>query len=469
MLVRALPWAMIEALGVAAMSIVSLAIVARLLRPEEFGIVALGQAVTMLAQLVAGAGIGEALVQRRTVEARHLDTAFWALLLLGGAAFLASTVIALPLAAYYALPLLVPVIAVQAGSSLLGSLNAVPSAMLARDLRVRALALRTLLANATQLAVTVTLALLGFGLWSVVIGGMAQNATSTVVLWHAYAGRPGRQVSMRHLAELLRFGIPSMLEGFAWVVTVRLFAILVGILHGLEALGYLSFALRTTDLIGSLLDTMIGRFALPVLSRLQDDRARVREAFLLGTRAVTAISAPVFLGLLVTAPDWVVLIFGPHWRPAVPLVQIICFVSVIAFGRTLVGPCLKALGRPAAYLTPALAGCAAMLAATAATAGGDVIAAGWAWAARVAIVLPLGLHALQRATGISAADQARAMLPALASAGLMAAVVAGWSAFLEGAPLLCLASSVVLGAGIYPLVLTMLDPSLLAPWRRALS
>jgi teichuronic acid exporter len=465
---RALPWAATEALGVAVMSAISIAVVARILAPQDFGIIALGQAAAQLAEFIAAAGIGEALIQRRALGERHIDTAFWALLGFGAAGFLACVTLAVPLASFYALPVLSGVLVAQASSCLFSAINAVPTAILARELRIRTLALRSLSAYAVQITTTISLAVAGLGLWSVVLGAILQNIASSIILWSAYARRPRARFSVRDLKDLLSFGLPAMLEGLAWVAAVRTFVILVGLVHGLQALGYLSFALRTTEMVASLLNSIAGRLALPFFAQIQGDPSRLRQAFLLGTRTVTAVSTPIFVGLLVTASDWVPLIFGRKWWPAVLLVQIICLVRVTAFNRMLVGPCLKALGRPAVLLVPAIVGCAVMLAVLAATLGGNIVDAAWAWGARLVAVLPISLYIVRRVAEIPILEQLRATAAAIAAAAMMALVVWFWMSWLAEVPaMLRLGTSIVLGAVVYAGALLAFDRSLVLHWTRA--
>src|SRR5690606_7120980 len=138
-----------------------------------------------------------------------------------------------------------------------------------------------------------------------------------------------------------------------WAVQARVFLLLVGVIHDLETLGIVSLAQRTADVIAGVLGTIASQIGLPIFALLRDRLEEMKASFAQATEGLLLVSTPIFLGLVLTAPDWVPLFLGAKWMPAVPSIQIVCIVWAILFTRMFVGSLLKALGRPRVMLLPA--------------------------------------------------------------------------------------------------------------------
>ena len=429
---RAIPWAALDSVGSAAISIISLVVLSRLLSPTEFGLIAYAQSAVLLIQAVGGAGLGEALVQKRPIEVLHYDSAFWGSLLLGLAGFISCIIAGMYLELHGREHSLGLILGIEGTACLFAGLNIVPMAMLERKLRSRTIAKRVLLSKITYVLSAVGLALWGAGLWSVVAAGVLQNLVATVVLWSTTARWPRRRMSWRHLKDLLRFGLPVMLEGTLWAAMSRVFLILVGVIHGVETLGFVSLATRATEMIGNILGILVARLGLPTFSALRDNPERMKSAFLQASEGMSLLASAAFLGLFATAPDWVPLLHGEQWIGAIPLIQILCLSGVFTYATAFTGAFLRAAGHPYVMLPlTALAGFVT-LTAVGLTKGLDPIAITYAWGTRILVIAPLSLYLMQRFGRVSVGRQLRAILvPVLLSAIMFTSVMIYRSTSLE--------------------------------------
>ena len=417
---------MLDSVGTAAIGAITLVVLSRVLTPTEFGVVALAQSIVLIVQTFASLGLGPAIVRFRPIDVRRDDTAFWAALASGLCGFVICCLAALVLWSTSGSTTLLFVVAAEGISCLFVGASIVPTALLERKLRMEFLAKRTLLARGVFFAVAVSLAYGGAGVWSVIAAGFAQNLVGTAVLFAYWHRKPRLQFSWDYLKSLLSIGIPVMLEGALWSVQERVFLILVGAIHGLTTLGFVTVAMQATNVVATLLASVAGRMGLPVFSSLQSAPERMKAAFATATEAIMFFAAPVLLGLLVTAGDWVPLILGDKWISIVPLVQVLCVARLLMLSRAFAGPYITALGHPTALFTTALAGAAVTIVALLFTRGLTPEFVIYAWTARLLVTTPASFYLLEKYARLSPPFQLRPLLGPLLATGIMVVLVLLW-------------------------------------------
>lgn len=469
---RVVPWAIVDSLGVGLLGFLTLAIMSRVLTPGDFGSVAFAQAIVLITQLVIALGINEALIQRRPINMLHVDSAFWVSLGSGLVGFIFCAGIGLYFIYFMQQTLVGTILIIEGSACLFTGLNLLPSAMLDRKLRTKAIARRTVAGRLTYCLVAIALAAAGFGVWSIVIAGVIQNIILTLIFWRGQQRWPQRRFSMLHAKQLVAFGFPVMLEGAQWAFLTRGFNLLVGALHGLNILGLISVAFKATDALSNIVGSVAGRIGLPLFSSMQDDRERLKRSFMQVTQVMAFVSTPIFVGLALTAQLWVPLLLGDKWSDAIAMIAVICLVWVTSFTRIFVSPYLRALGHPRALLLPGLCASICTIAAVLLTANHAPIFIILAWSCRIAVTYPMGLFLLKKYADISIAQQLKPLLMPFVCTAFMAACVtavqfgiaeAGWD------KLSLLLLSMTVGALSYAAIVLLIYrktwPAMLANWR----
>jgi len=420
---RVVPWAIVDSLGVGLLGFLTLAIMTRVLTSTDFGSVAFAQSIVLLTQLVIGLGINEALIQRRPIDMLHLDSAFWMAIALGLSGFLFCVGVGLYFIFHLEQNLVGTILLAEGTACLFTGLNLLPSAMLDRKLRTKAIARRTVAGKLSYCIVAIGLALAQFGVWSIVIAGIVQNILLTVIFWRGHTRMPQRRFSWAHAKQLIVFGFPVMLEGALWAFLTRVFSLLIGAIHGMSMLGFVSVAFKATDALSNIVGSVAGRIGLPLFSSMQADKERLQRSFLQTTQVMAFVSTPIFVGLALTTAQWVPLLLGDKWAEAIPMIVILCFVWAISFTRVFVSPYLRALGHPRALLLPAVCASACTIAAVFLTAHQSAIYIIAAWSCRVAVTYPLGLHLLRKYATIPIRQQMQPLLSPFLCVTFMAACV----------------------------------------------
>lgn len=420
---RAAPWAAAESLFSAAATLLSTLIVARLLTPSDFGLASIAFAVVAIVQLLAFAGVPQAMLRTPSLTPRLSDQGFWVLLALGAVATLACWLLAAPLARFYGAPLLFWLVAVQALDCLLQALVQFPTALLTRKMRTRSLALRMLWFKAVSIAATVAAAASGLGAWSLVAGSLAGSLASVALLWRTQPRLPRWRGVDASLLPLLRMGWLIMAETALTTLAVRGFVLLFGKFHGLHDLGLLNFAMRLVDELGAMITASIGRVSLSFFARAHRAGHDLARLFEVGSHAITLAILPVFLGLAAVAGDAVPLVFGDRWQAAVPAVQLLALFWGLRLTRVLSPGLMLTLGVQGPLVFNAAVSFGFAMAAVVLTRELGFVAAVAGFSARMLVTLPAGATVLARVAQLPVSRQWHAVARPLALAATMAAAV----------------------------------------------
>lgn len=304
--------------------LVVLAVLARALTPADFGLVALSIMVGTFVLMACRVGVGPGLVQLSALSTTHVTAAI--MLALPVSALMAvGLVLAAPsIADFFDQPELAALLLLQALIPLMLGISQVPESLLQRELRFKSL---TLIDAVSFLlgygVVSILLAILGFGAISVVWGLVAQEAIRTILLFAMRPVRPGFGFGMADVQSLLRFGFGLSLVQATNAAAYQLDNFVVGKLLGTQALGFYSRAYHVITMPTKLLGNSLIKVLFPAMSLIQQDHARLGNAFsrALGGVAMIAVPASVFLGVF--APEIVLLLLGDQWSAVVLPFQIL--------------------------------------------------------------------------------------------------------------------------------------------------
>ena len=319
-------------------------ILAAILGPETFGVVAVAAIFVTFIQMLVEQGLSLPLQQRAELSREHQDSAFWAL---SGWALLL-TVIALALAPWWGAmndaSLVADVVLALAPLLLVHAVCVVPRTMLTRSLRFRSLTAATTSSALIGGIAGVVAAVQGAGVWSLVVQQWVSTGLATILTWR-YAGyRPRLYLSSARLKELLPVASGSFLNQLAAFANARADAILVGLFFGPLAVGLYRLADRIIQLAMTLLARPLALFALPYLATHQNDPA----AFAQGARNCigisTALVVPV-MGVVVAVSPLMTAVIGPEWHLAWIAISLLAVVGAVQSVALFAPQLLNAAGR----------------------------------------------------------------------------------------------------------------------------
>lgn len=428
--IRGITWTVLKSVSSRLMGSAVFIVLARILEPADFGIVALASVFVVLISLLVESGFAEALIQRDTVTAKDLNSAFWMNNVMGVVLAIVLIVLADVISDPLGQPQLAPVLRVLSAVFVLSALSSVPQAILRRGLAFRAIAIRGVAATFAGGLVGIAMALAGAGVWSLV-GQMVTNAAAgTVILWVLCSWRPGWSLSVESLRGLLRFSARILGERLALFASRRSDDLLIGLVLGPVALGFYTVAYRILLIFTEIIIWTLEGVAFPVLSRLQGDQERRARAFYVLIRLGAAVAAPAFLALAILAPELTQVAFGDRWLAAVPVMQALALVGIPHAAMYCNKAALNAAGRPDLSLRIALVTCVANVTAFALVVHWGILAVAISYAVCSYLLVPVSVWSVVRVLRLSAQTYLRAFVAPLVSGMVMAAVVVGVRAWL---------------------------------------
>jgi len=409
---RGLTWTFVHTWGGQLLSLVVFLVLARLLTPGEFGLVAYAALFVGLAQIVIDQGFGDALIQRPSVTRSQIDTAFWVAVATGAVLTVIGIVFAGPLAALLTVkepasaPRLTPIIQALSLLFIISSFSSTQQALLRRELAFRSLATRGLLSLAGGGAVGIVLAFLNFGPWALVAQQLAAAAISVVALWTISPWRPGLQLSRRDFGELFNFGIKIVGTDFLGFLSRNSDNFLVGIFLGEVALGLYAVAYRILDTTEKVLVSVSRRLAFPALAKLQREPERMAKAYLTLTRIGGSAILPGYVGLALVAPELTVVMFGPQWAKAGLVSSVLFLIGPVVAMQAFSGSLFTAAGHPSVvfrfrFLVTVTNIIGFILAVQV---GKDILWVAFAFALRGYLLLPLNLSWQRKYGGVATSE-----------------------------------------------------------------
>ena len=294
-------------------------VLARLLAPSEFGLVAMVTAVTGFVAMFKDAGLSMATVQRDEITHAQVSTLFWINVALSLGAMAVVAALAPVIAWFYGEPRLVWITLVLAGSFVFGGLTVQHQALLRRQMRFRILATIDIVSMLAGVVTAIVMAASGFGYWSLVGMAVAAAVTNCVQVWMASPWRPGLPRRRAGTRPMLAFGGTITLVALVAYLMSSLPSVLMGAVFGGHALGLYSRASALLLLPMTQVITATNAVMVPALSRMAGDRARLANAY---RRLVVVVGAAAALLIppIIGASDWVVAVaLGSQWTEAAGL------------------------------------------------------------------------------------------------------------------------------------------------------
>lgn len=458
-------WSLAGTAGQQVVNFILFVMLARLLTPGDFGVMAIAAVVIDILVLIGCLGQVQALVQRPTLDDDTASTSFWTVQAFG-LAMTAVVFFSAPLAAsLFGMPQLEPVLQMLAPICLIQSLSAVHEAWLRRSFGFKWLAARTVAASTFGGIMSVGLALYGFGIYAMVGQRLIIALVLTGMVWWSSPWRPKLRWVKADALALARVGSDISLVAFLQIANVRIVDVVVGYLFGPQILGQLRIAWKVFDFVIAVAVQPIVNVSLSALSRLQHNNAAMASA----TVRLISVSAtalyPVFFGVAVIAPDVVPALFGDKWDDAILFIQILSPIAVAATINYFLSTTLTAAGRTRWILWQALGQVGLVLVITGITASLGVVPVLVGNVVRATIIALVNVWLLKLAIGAAPSSILRGLLPPLVAASTMAIVlVAARPLFIDFSDIALVraVATALIGALLFGGVLWFAFPS----WRR---
>ena len=341
-------WTTASSLAVAAIQFGQLIVVARILSPSDFGLMAMVMAVIGFAQIFTDVGVSSAVIHRQSNTQLELSSLYWLNVFAGAAVFLLTIAATPVVVAFFDEPRLEVLLPCVALLFLITPFGQLFQLLLQKELRFRNLALVEFLSAIVGAVVAVGCAYEGLGVYSLAFAQlcMASFATVSVVMivWREW--RPTFLFRPAAIRPYIRFGLFQLGDRGLNFLAARADQIIIGAVLGSATLGIYNFAWNLAIMPVTRISPILTRIAFPVFAKVQLENERLKRGYLLMVGLLTTTNAPILVGGAAVASTLVPLALGPKWIAVVPVLQVLAFVGLLRSIGNPIGSLLLAKGRP---------------------------------------------------------------------------------------------------------------------------
>ncbi len=377
--VRGAVWTFLGQGGKLALQFVSVVVLARLLTPQDFGLVGLAGVFINFLSLFEDLGLTNATIQNRELTQERTSALFWINTIVAVSLTAICCACAPFVAGFYEEPRLTMIVVVSSLGILMTGISNQHAALLQRRLEMKSLAYREIAGRVCSLGTAVVCALCGMGYWSLVFAGLAGGLSRTVLIWHYSKWTPSL-VSLSHGKQGLRFGLGIAGSNLMNYISRNTDTMLIGKFHPAAFVGYYSKAYQMVQLPIQNVRQPITSVALSALSKLQDDPVRFRNYYrkIMGVLAILSMAPMAFV--TAASEECVAVFLGQQWMPACTTFMILSFGAIIRPTAFATGLTMIASGRSGHYFLLGLSDAVLLVAVIACTApiGIEAVALGYA-------------------------------------------------------------------------------------------
>ena len=348
--IHALSWSLLESIGLQGVRFVTSIVLARLLFPEQFGLIGMLTIFMAVIRTFLDSGFGAALIQKREVTQTDICSIFYFNIVVG---FVAAGLLCLAapwIAAFYKQPVLTPLTRALSLTIVINSFGLIQDTILTKEINFKTKTKVSVIVGALSGIAGITLALLGFGVWSLVVQQVSASLFSTICLWSFSSWRPALVFSFDALREMFSFGSRLLFSGVLNQIFDNMYLLVIGKLFSAADLGFFTRAKTLNEISSQTLSEMTGRVTFPVFSTIQDDPARLKRGLKKALTTLVLVNFPMMIGLAVIARPLVLVLLTEKWAPCVSYLQLLCVAGLLFPLHLMNLNVLQALGRSNLFL-----------------------------------------------------------------------------------------------------------------------
>ena len=348
--VKGLFWVLMEKLGTQGVGFIVTMVLTRILTPSDYGTVSILGIFVLVSSVIADAGLGRALVQKKDATAVDFNSMFYASLVLAFLVYGVLFACAPAISSWYGDPRLVSILRLISLTIIFHSIEGVQQAELNRKMLFNLSFRITLLASIANMVTGIALALSGYGVWALVWSQVASGAIGVAARWYFIAWRPALMFSWEALKKLWGYGWKMTVSGLIDTAYGQVSSLLIGKIYTPADLAFVDRGNSVPSLAMSTINQAITRVTFPALAQVQDSKQTARDCMRRMIRSSSFLVFPMMVGCAVCAQKLIPALFGDQWHESIPYVWVACFSCALMPFHTINLNCIAALGRSDIFL-----------------------------------------------------------------------------------------------------------------------
>lgn len=452
-------WSLIDNFARQMITLVVFIVLARILQPALFGLLATSILIVQGFKSIAFDSIGTAIVRKKEPTDVDYNTGFWACVVLSIPFFLVLFFIAPYIEEWTGAAGLGMVIRGVSLMILTSGLSRIHEARLTHEMNFRPLAIRSFLSVIAGGAVGIGMALKGYGVESLIAQQLVTSLSEFALLWTIVKWKPGFQVSRESLKEILHYSKYVAITAATNFANQNSDIFFVTYYLGSAASGFYATGKRITGTLNIVISTALLRVSLPAFSKLQDNEKELQSTYLHSTALTAMITAPLFVGLAVLSRDVVLLLLGEKWLPSVPVMQIITVIGFLTSIGYYNQSIMLVRNKPQWQAKLTLLYAVSNIAAFAAFTRFGLVYTALAFSMRALLLFPISVWCALKLISVHWKDYVAALMPSLISSFVMMLAIVSAGEFMTGlSVVLRLIALVLTGAAVYAVALFFTMP-----------
>jgi teichuronic acid exporter len=348
--ISSLLWKLMERGGTQGIQFIVAIVLARLLLPEEFGLIVLVTIFISIAGVFVQSGFNTALIQKKNPDEVDFSSVFYLSLFVASLLYIGLFFTAPFIAAFFDEPELKLVLRILSLTLFFGAINSIQLAVISRNMQFKKLFISSLGAILISAVVGIMMAYANFGVWALVVQQLSNQLMVTIILWFTVRWRPKLLFSIKRIKNLFSFGWKLLISSLLDTLYKNITSLFIGKLFSSETLGFYNRGEQFPNLIVSNINGSIQSVMLPTLASHQDNKKRVKDIVRRSIVTSSFIIFPMMVGLAAIAKPLIEIILTEKWLPAVPFLQIFCASYALWPIHTANLQAINALGRSDIFL-----------------------------------------------------------------------------------------------------------------------
>ena len=441
-------WRYLERCGAQGVNLVVSIILARLLLPDDYGLVALVSVFITILNVFVNSGLGNALIQKKDADNLDFSSVFWFNIVWCILLYLLLFLCAPLIAGFYKKPDLTLVLRVLGLQIIISGVKNIQQAYVSRTMQFRKFFFATLGGTVGAAIIGIWMAYHGYGVWALVVQQLFNAAVDTIILWIIVKWRPHRQFSFVRLKGLYSYGWKLLVSALLDTIYGEIRQLIIGKKYTSADLAFYNKGNNIPNMIITNINTSINSVLFPTMSQEQDDRERVRGMIRRAIKTSTYIIAPLMMGLVFISEPLIRLLLTEKWLPSVPYMRIFCITYMFYPIHTANLNAIQALGRSDIFLKLEILKKIVGIAAVLITMNISVMAMGYSLLVTCVISQMINSWPNRKLLKYTYLEQLRDIMPGILLAVFMGGCVYCIS-FLKLPDAVTLVIQIILGAGIY--------------------
>lgn len=325
---KGVSWGFIDNILSSGITAAATIVLARILSDSDFGIIGMTSIFLTLSTSLVDSGFHGALVRKKEVTEKDKSTVFFfnlfVSLLMYGVLYLTAPYIA----SFFKVELLSPIIRILGLSLIINALSIVQKVILVRRMDFRTQAIVSSAASIVSGGLAILAAVLGYGVWSLVIMQLSKFTVSTLMLWILSKWYPAFSFSLSSFKEMFSFGGRLLVTSLISTLWNEMYSFIIGKMYSASLLGQFSRADKVKNMVTSNIGTVMQKVSYPVLASIQDERERQKQVFRKIIKTTMLLAFTAVFGMWAISESFVVTVFGDKWLPSVVYLKIMCLSGI---------------------------------------------------------------------------------------------------------------------------------------------